>query len=100
MLHHVGVSSFTPRHIQELMDETEYGIQGAFVQMEIHPWYWRGALEIQTRFAEQDLIMIGYALLADGKLLEEDCPRVLGDIADRLGLTKAQVVLAWALRKK
>jgi diketogulonate reductase-like aldo/keto reductase len=73
LLHHVGVSNFTPQHIQELMDETEYGIQGAFVQMEIHLWHWRGALEIQTRFAEQDLIMVGYALLAEGKLLEEDC---------------------------
>ena len=62
--------------------------------MEIRPWYWRDALEIQTRFAEQNLIMVGDALLAAGKLLGEDCPQVPRDIADRLGLAKAQIVLA------
>ena len=34
----IGVSNFTPQHLTELMHETKYGIQGAFIQMEIHPW--------------------------------------------------------------
>jgi diketogulonate reductase-like aldo/keto reductase len=100
LLRHVGVSNFTPQHIQELVDETEYEIQGAFVQMEIHPWYWRDALEIQTRFAEEGVRMVGYALLAEGRLVGENCPEVLDKISERLGLSKVQVVLAWALSKK
>jgi diketogulonate reductase-like aldo/keto reductase len=99
LLRHVGVSNFTPQHIQELMDETEYGIQGAFVQMEIHPWYWRDALEIQTRFGEKEVSMVGYALLAEGRLMRENCTEALEEISERRGLSKVQVVLAWALAK-
>jgi len=100
LVRHIGISNFTPQHLQELIDETKYGIQGAFVQMEIHPWYWRDASEIQSRFAEQNLTMVGYALLAEGKLLGDDCPHVLDEIGQRLGITRVQVVLAWALTRK
>ncbi|OBT39510.1 hypothetical protein VE00_10393 [Pseudogymnoascus sp. WSF 3629] len=96
---HVGVSNFTPQHIQELINETEYGIQGAFVQMEIHPWYWRDALEIQTRFGEKGVIMVGYALLAEGRVLGENCPNVGGSERappDRRGSERAPSQLAAA----
>ncbi|KAH8821775.1 NADP-dependent oxidoreductase domain-containing protein [Xylogone sp. PMI_703] len=100
LVRHIGVSNFTPQHIQELIDETKYGFQSAFVQMEIHPWYWRDALEIQTRFAQYNITIVGYALLAEGKLLGVECPRILDEVAERLGLSRVQVVLAWALAKK
>ena len=99
LLRHIGVSNFTPQHIQELMDETEYGIQDAFVQMEIHPWYWRDALEIQNRFGEKGVGIVGYALLAEGKLMGETCPKVLYKIAEKRCLSKVQVILAWTLSK-
>jgi diketogulonate reductase-like aldo/keto reductase len=99
LLSHVGVSNFTPQHIQELVGETGYGIQGAFVQIEIHPWYWRDALEIQTRFGEMGVRMVGYALLAEGRLMGESCPEVLDEIVGTRGLSKVQVVLAWALAR-
>ncbi len=99
LLRHVGVSNFTPQHIQELIDETEYGIQGAFIQMEIHPWYWRDALEIQTRFGDKGIGIVGYALLGEGRLVGENCPQVLDIISERRGLCKVQVVLGWALAK-
>jgi len=99
LVRHIGVSNFTPQHIQELIDETEYGIQDAFIQMEIHPWYWRDALEIQTRFRGHGVTIVGYALLAEGRLVGESFPKVLDDISERLGLSKVQVVLAWALSK-
>lgn len=99
LLRHIGVSNFTPQHIQELMDETEYGIEGAFVQMEIHPWYWTDALEIQTHFRAQGIKIVGYALLAEGRLMGNDCPKVLEELAKRRGVTKVHVVLAWALHK-
>jgi diketogulonate reductase-like aldo/keto reductase len=99
LVRHIGVSNFTCQHIQELIDETEYGFQGAFVQMEIHLWYWRDALEIQTRFADYEVKIVGYALLAEGKLLGPDCPNLLDHIGQTTGLNKVQVVLLWALAK-
>jgi len=95
----IGVSNFTVQHLSELMHETEFGIQGAFVQMETHPWYWRDALEIQTVYAEQDLVLVGYALLGEGRLLKADCSKGLNMIAKKLEVSQVQVVLAWALKK-
>jgi diketogulonate reductase-like aldo/keto reductase len=100
LLRHVGVSNFNPQHIQDLVDETVYGIQGAFVQMEIHPWYWRDALEIQTLFRDKGISMTGYALLAQGRVMEEHSLDVLKGISERYCVSKVQVVLAWALSKK
>lgn len=95
----IGVSNFTPQHLNELMHETEFGIQGAFVQMEIHPWYWRDALKIQTVFAQQDIVLVGYALLGEGRLLQAGCSENLTRIAGRLGVSRIQIVLVWALKK-
>jgi diketogulonate reductase-like aldo/keto reductase len=100
LVRYIGVSNFTPQHIRELKDETEYGIRGTFVQMEIHPWYWQDAMEIQTSFEDEELTMVGYALLAEGKLMEETPLRILDDIAERLSCSRVQVVMAWALVKK
>lgn len=100
LVRHIGVSNFTPNHIQELIDETAYGIQDAFVQMEVHPWYWRDAMEIHERFEKQNITMVGYALLAEGKLMAENCPSILDQIVERLGASRVQVTLAWALAKK
>ncbi|EPE34370.1 NAD(P)-linked oxidoreductase [Glarea lozoyensis ATCC 20868] len=99
LLRNVGVSNFTPHHIQELRDETTYGIDGMHVQMEIHPWYWRDGFAIQNMFREHGIVMTGYALLAEGKLLGEPCPEALIEIASRTEVTSVQVVLAWALFK-
>ena len=98
LVRHIGVSNFTAEHLREL-SETEWGIKHAFVQMEIHPWYWRDAAEIQKVFEEQNLSMVGYALLAEGKLMADDCPELLEHIAQRTGLTKVQVVLSWARKR-
>ncbi|KAH7384984.1 NADP-dependent oxidoreductase domain-containing protein [Cadophora sp. MPI-SDFR-AT-0126] len=98
LVRHIGVSNFTVEHLREL-SETEWGIKKAFVQMEIHPWYWKDAAEIQKVFEEHSLNMVGYALLAEGKLVADDSPRVIDQIAQRSGVTKVQLVLAWALKK-
>ncbi|CZT43555.1 uncharacterized protein RSE6_03616 [Rhynchosporium secalis] len=98
LVRHIGVSNFTVEHLKEL-SETPWGIRNAFVQMEIHPWYWGDAAEIRKVFLKQNSTMVGYALLAEGKLMQADCPVVFDLISERSGLTKVQVVLAWALRK-
>ncbi|KAH8593486.1 NADP-dependent oxidoreductase domain-containing protein [Bisporella sp. PMI_857] len=99
LVRNIGVSNFTQQHISELVEETEYGIDGACVQMEVHPWYWRDAMEIGKRFERQKLELVGYALLGEGRLLGESCPSVIREMAERLSITKVQLVLAWALKK-
>jgi len=99
LVRHIGVSNFTPQHIRELA-ETAYGIEGIFIQMEIHPWYWRDAVEIDTLFSNHHVTMVGYALFAEGKLLADDCPKLFDEIAAKNHATRAQVTLAWALAKK
>ena len=99
LVRNIGVSNFTVQHLREL-EETEWGIREAVVQMEVHPWYWRDAVEIQETFVEQGILIVGYALLAEGKLLAEGCPQILDETAERLNISKVQLVLAWALKKK
>jgi diketogulonate reductase-like aldo/keto reductase len=63
--------------------------------MEIHPWYRRDTFKIQQRFAADLVIIQGYALLAEGKMLEEKSKDGIVDaIAKRLGITRVQVALA------
>ena len=54
---------------------------------------------MQTVFAGQGVALVGYALLAEGRLLTADCSHNLDKIAARLGASRVQVVLAWALKK-
>jgi len=97
LLRYIRLSNLTPQHIRELVDETEYGIRGAFVQIEIHPWHWRDALGNETSFKEEVLRIVGYALLTQGRVVAEDCPLILAELAERRCLSKVKVDFAWAL---
>ncbi|KAI9054960.1 hypothetical protein LZ554_002103 [Drepanopeziza brunnea f. sp. 'monogermtubi'] len=93
----IGVSNFTVGHLRELQ-ATEWGVRGIVVQMEVQPWYWRDAAEIARVFEGGGVRIVGYALLAEGRVVGDD-GLVLDEIAERRGMTRVQVVLAWALRK-
>ncbi|KAG9246808.1 putative aldo-keto reductase [Calycina marina] len=95
----IGVSNFTAHQLREVVLETGFAMQGAVVQMEVHPWYWRDALEIQSLFAGESVDIVGYALLAEGNLLGRDCAEHLDRIAEKHGISRVQTVLAWALKK-
>lgn len=98
-MRHIGVSNFTVEHLRELRDESGEGIRGLVVQMEVNAWYWRDAMEIQQCFAEEGLHLVGYAVVGEGRLLREECPGVLRDIARRLEISLVQVVMIWILKK-
>ncbi|KAH8650950.1 NADP-dependent oxidoreductase domain-containing protein [Tricladium varicosporioides] len=99
LVRNIGVSNFTVAHIQELVDESEFGFKDAWVQMEIHPWYWRDAATINEQFKQHRVKITGYALLAEGKLLLKEERDAIDEIADRLVISRVQVVLAWAMRR-
>ncbi|MCB4209179.1 aldo/keto reductase [Arthrobacter sp. UM1] len=87
----IGVSNFTPDAIREITDLT--GVAPVINQVETHPYFNQAAL----REFEKDFGMLheSWSPLGQGKEVLED--PVIVKIADRLGATPAQVILAWHL---
>lgn len=86
----IGVSNFSPAHIQRLIDET--GRTPVIDQVELHPRLPQP--ELQEWNDAHGVVTESWAPLARGGLLDEP---VLRDIARRRGKTPAQVVIRWHL---
>jgi 2,5-diketo-D-gluconate reductase A len=85
----IGVSNFQPAHLRRLVDET--GVVPAVNQIELHPYFQQADLRAFHRehgIATEAWRPIG----GDNGVLDEP---VLGEIARRLGVRPAQVVLRW-----
>jgi 2,5-diketo-D-gluconate reductase A len=87
----IGVCNFHEPHLTRLHDET--GEWPAINQVELHPYLQQAAL--RHFHAEHDIVTESWSPLAAGLNLLGD--PVVGDIAQRNGVTPAQVVLAWHL---
>ena len=85
----IGVSNFTPAHLQRLLDET--GVAPHVNQIQLNPRLPRAE---ERRFHQAHAIVTeSWAPIGSGRdLLREP---VIGDIARERGKTPAQVVLAW-----
>ncbi|GAB3556126.1 aldo/keto reductase [Arthrobacter tumbae] len=90
-VHSIGVSNFTVEALQEIIDAT--GVVPAINQVETHPYL--NQAELRAFEADKGILHESYSPLGSGKGLLED--PVLADIAEKLGATPAQVVLAWHL---
>lgn len=86
----IGVSNFSPTHIERLGDET--GVLPVIDQVELHPRFPQNALVDWN--AARGIVTESWAPLARGGLLDEP---VLAEIAARYGKTPAQVVIRWHL---
>jgi 2,5-diketo-D-gluconate reductase A len=85
----IGVSNFTERHLQRLLDET--GTVPALNQVELHPWFPQTAL--REFHAQHGIVTEAWSPIGQGKgLLEE---QVIADLAKEKGRSPAQVVLRW-----
>lgn len=89
----VGVSNYTIRHLEELLNET-HGVVPAVNQVELHPFlHQRELLEFCARHG---IVVEAYSPLTKGQRLGD---RRLGAIAQRHNKTPAQVLIRWALQK-
>ncbi|MEZ7897848.1 MAG: aldo/keto reductase [Flaviflexus sp.] len=88
----IGVANFLPEYLQILLDGSD--IAPMVNQIELHPSYQQAEVEKVTRLEE--LAVEAYSPLGRGADLKE---QVVLDIAQRVGATPAQVVLAWHLAK-
>ncbi|MET9831135.1 aldo/keto reductase [Streptomyces sp. NPDC006385] len=85
----IGVSNFTPEHIERL--ERETGVLPSVNQVELHPLFPQD--ELRAFHAGKGVLTESWSPLGRGTSLLDD-PVVKG-IADTLGVTPGQVVLRW-----
>jgi 2,5-diketo-D-gluconate reductase A len=88
----IGVSNFTPAHLQRLLDET--GLVPVLNQVELHPYFQQG--DLRAFHARHAIVTEAWSPLGQGKALLDD-PTLVA-LADRLQRSTAQVVLRWHLQ--
>ena len=106
---HIGVSNFSPKHIQELVDA---GLPVPEVnQVEFHPIC--AQAELDPYMKEKGIVPVAYSSLAtlptwrtqEGQggdktaHLKVECQKVSKAIAEKLGVSEAQVLLRWGLQR-
>lgn len=87
----IGVSNFTEAHLQRLVDET--GVAPAINQVESHPWLPQH--ELRAFHDSLRIVTQAWSPLGRGHMLADPG---LVRIADRLGVTVAQVIIRWHLQ--
>ncbi|MEV0848050.1 aldo/keto reductase [Streptomyces sp. NPDC049954] len=85
----VGVSNFTPEHIERL--ERETGVLPAVNQIELHPLFPQD--ELRAFHSAKGIVTESWSPLGRGSDLLDD-PAV-ADVAERHGVTPGQAVLRW-----
>ena len=84
----IGVSNFQVDHLERLAAETE--TVPAVNQIEHHPYLANAA--VRAYGSEHGIVTEAWSPIAKGRVLDDP---VVGEIAQRLGRTPAQVVLRW-----
>ncbi|MEU1180000.1 aldo/keto reductase [Streptomyces sp. NPDC005820] len=85
----IGVSNFTPEHIERLAKET--GVLPSVNQIELHPLFPQD--ELRAFHAAKGIVTESWSPLGRGSALLQD-PAVV-QVSEALGVTPAQVVLRW-----
>ena len=84
----IGVSNFQPRHLEELLEQTD--IVPAVNQVELHPWLQQRTLRsLQNRLG---IRTVAWSPLGRGAVLSDP---VVERIGRETGRTPAQVILRW-----
>lgn len=87
----IGVSNFHQPHLERIIDAT--GVTPVINQVEMHPYLQLN--DLRAFHAEHDIATEAWSPLGSGHGLLDD--PVLVGIAERLGVSSAQVTLAWHL---
>ncbi|KAG7376497.1 hypothetical protein PHYPSEUDO_013295 [Phytophthora pseudosyringae] len=90
VLKDIGVSNFGEAHLEKLLKTAK--VTPAVNQLELHPWLMRPSLVAYCK--EHNILLQAYSPLARARKLED--PTVL-DIANEMGATPAQVLVAFSL---
>jgi 2,5-diketo-D-gluconate reductase A len=88
----IGVSNFTPRLLQELVDET--GVAPAVNQVELHPYFPQS--DLRRFHAEHGIVTESWSPLARRRNVADE--PVVREIAETHSVTPIQVVLRWHIQ--
>lgn len=90
----IGVSNFTPEHIETLMASDGVTVKPTVNQIEFHPW---NQQKVIVEYCTKNSIAVqAYSPLTQGKKLGHP---VIAEVARKHGKTPAQVVLRWVLQQ-
>jgi 2,5-diketo-D-gluconate reductase B len=93
VMDHVGLSNFTPALLDEARDLLDAPV--AAHQVECHPLLPQEELRAYAR--EHDHYLVGYSPLGGGEILDDP---LLSEIAEKHGISTAEVCLAWAFEQE
>ena len=88
----IGVSNFLPEHLDAIIDAT--GVTPVLNQIELHPRHQR--LEERAYHEAHGIVTQSWSPLGQGETLKDER---ITRIAERIGATPAQVIIAWHLAK-
>lgn len=88
----IGVSNFQPAHLDRIVAET--GVAPSVNQIEVHPYLTNEAARAATH--RHGAVVEAWSPIAKGQVLDDP---VVTAIAERVGATPSQVVLAWHLQR-
>jgi 2,5-diketo-D-gluconate reductase A len=88
----VGVSNFQVEHLERLASETD--TVSAVNQIELHPYFQNR--EVRAYDEEHGIATEAWSPIAQGEVLDDP---TVGEIAERVGRTPAQVVLRWHVQR-
>jgi 2,5-diketo-D-gluconate reductase A len=87
----IGVSNFQIEHLRRLADEAE--VVPAVNQIEVHPYFLNR--DVRAYGQEHGIVTEAWSPIAQGGVLEDSA---IGEVAERVDRTPAQVVLRWHLQ--
>lgn len=90
----IGVSNYTVRHLEELLESSE--TVPVVNQVEFHPFIYEQQKELLEYCAQKRIVIEAYSPLARARDMENT---ILHAISQRHGKTVAQVMLRWAIQK-
>jgi 2,5-diketo-D-gluconate reductase A len=88
----IGVSNFEVEHLERLAAECD--VVPAVNQIELHPYFQNE--EVRRYGEEHGIATQAWSPIAQGEVLDDPA---IGEIAERLGRTPAQVVLRWHIQR-
>ena len=88
----IGVSNFEVEHLERLAAECD--VVPAVNQIELHPYFQNE--EVRRYGEERGIATQAWSPIAQGEVLDDPG---IGEIAGRLGRTRAQVVLRWHIQR-
>jgi diketogulonate reductase-like aldo/keto reductase len=90
----IGVSNYTVRHLQEVLDSSD--VVPAVNQVEFHPFIYKQQKELLAFCRKQGIIVEAYSPLAHAHDMNN---RLFLELAERYHKSPAQIMLRWAVQK-